>query len=109
MVSLPGQWDCESPSATVVYVLLAHGSHGGRRKSIVVIVSPLEALMLDVAETITAMDTSDANFVTQHHSFGLPCYLMFKLSAKSSSGTLQSTVKWLLCYVSSLAVKVYSS
>ena len=55
--------------------------------------------MLDVAETFTAMDISDANFVSQHHSFGLPCYLMFKLSAKSSSGALQGTVKQLLCYV----------
>ena len=51
--------------------------HGGRRKSIVVIVSPLEALMLDVAEAFTAMDTSHANFVSLHHSSGLPCYLLF--------------------------------
>ena len=59
-----------------------HGSHRGRRKFIVVIVSPLEVLMLDVAVTFTAMDTSDPNFVSQYHSFGLPCYSLFKLSAK---------------------------
>ena len=50
----------------------------GRCKSIVVVVSPLEALMLDVAEAFTAMDTSDANFISQHHSSGLPSYLLFK-------------------------------
>ena len=42
-----------------------------------VIVSPLEMLMLDVAETFMPMDTSHANFVSQHHSSGLACYLLF--------------------------------
>ena len=92
------QWNCDSPFATVVYVhrrILAHGSHGGRRKSIVVIVSPLETLMLDVAETFTAMDTSDANFVSQHHNSGLPWYSLFKLlSAKSSSGTIKPSLRY---------------
>ena len=44
----------------VVYVhrlILAHGSHRGRRKSIVVIVSPLEALVLDVAKAFTRSGT----------------------------------------------------
>ena len=85
----------------VVYVhrqILAYGSHGGRRKSIVVIVSPLEALVLDVAEAFTAIDTSHANFVIQHHSSGLPCYSLFKLPAKSSSGALQGTIKRSVCY-----------
>ena len=85
----------------IVYVhrrILAHGSHGGRRKFIVVIVSPLEALVLDVAEAFTAMDTGDANFVSQHHSSGLPCYSLFKLPAKSSSGALQGTIKRSLRY-----------
>ena len=70
------------PSATVVYVhrrSLALGSHGGRCKFIIVIVSPLEALMLDVAETFRAMDTSHTNFVSQHHSSGLPCYSLYCL------------------------------
>ena len=59
----------------IVYVhqrILAHGSHGGRRKSIVVIVSHLEALVLDVAEAFTAMDTGHANFVSQHTVLGCP-------------------------------------
>ena len=38
--------------------------------------------MLDVAVTFMAMDTSEPNFVSQYHSFGLPCYSLFKLSAK---------------------------
>ena len=40
-VLLPGQWNCESPLGTVIYVyrqILALGSHRGKRKSIVVIV-----------------------------------------------------------------------
>ena len=85
----------------VVYIprrILAHGSHGGRRKSIVVIVSPLQMLMLDVAETFTAMDTSHETFVSQHHNSGLPCYSLFKLSAKRSSGALQGTIKQSLHY-----------
>ena len=76
MVSLPGQWNCESPSATVVYMNFgAWKSPGQRRKSIVVVVSPLEVLVLDVAKAFTAMDTSNANSVSQHHSSGLPCGL----------------------------------
>ena len=89
------------PLLRVVYVhrrILAHGSPGGRRKSIVVIVSPLEALVLDVAEAFTAMDTSHANFVSQHHSSGLRCYSLFILPAKSSSGALQGTIKRLLLH-----------
>ena len=78
-------------------------------KSIVVIVSPLETLMLDVAETFTAMDTSHANFVSQHHSSGLPFYSLFKLSAKSSSGTPRHYQTVTLLLISSLAVTVYSS
>ena len=38
--------------------------------------------MLDLAEAITTMDTSHANFVSQHHSSELPCYLLFKSPAK---------------------------
>ena len=49
--------------------------------------------MLDVAEAFTAMDTSHANFVSQHHSSGLSCYSLFILPAKSSSGALQGTIK----------------
>ena len=48
----------ESPSATVVCVhrrILAHRSHGDKRKSIVVVI-PLEALMLDLVEAFTAKD-----------------------------------------------------
>ena len=45
--------------------------------------------MVDVAEDFTAMDTSHANFGSQHHSSGLPCYSLFKLSAKGSSGVLK--------------------
>ena len=66
--------------------------------SIVVIVSPQEALMLDVPEAFTAMDTSHTNFISQHHSSWVPCYWLFKLSAKSSSGALQDTVKRSLRY-----------
>ena len=73
-------------------------SHGGKRKSIVVIVSPPEALVLDVPEAFTATDTSHANFVSQHHSSWVPCYWLFKLPAKSSSGALQGTVKRSLHY-----------
>ena len=93
------EWNCESLSATVVYAA-SSAKFGAwkswrQRKSIVVIVSPLEAFMLDVAEAFTA---SHANFVSQHHSFGLPCYSLFKSSARSSSGALQSTIKWPLRY-----------
>ena len=45
-----------------------------QHKSIVVVVSPLEALMLDVDETFTATDLSYAYFSSQHHSPGLPFY-----------------------------------
>ena len=93
--------NCESLSAVVVYVhqrILAHGSHGGRRKSIVVIVSPLEALVLDLAKAITTMGTSHANFISQHHSSELPCYSLFKLPIKSSSGVLQGTIEQSLRY-----------
>ena len=75
LVSLPEQWNCESLSATVVYVNFgAWKSQRPRRRSIIVLVSPLEVLMLDVAEAFTAIDTSNANFISQHHSSGLPCY-----------------------------------
>ena len=60
----------ESPITTVVYVyrrILALGSHGGKHKSIAVIVSPPEALVVDVPEAFTATDTSHANFISQHH------------------------------------------
>ena len=40
--------------------------------------------MLDVAEAFTAVDISHTNFISQHYSSGLPCYLLFKLSTKSS-------------------------
>ena len=54
----PGSGTVKVPLLRYVHwEFLAHGSHGGRHKSIVVIVSPLEALMLDVAEAFTAMDT----------------------------------------------------
>ena len=64
--------------------------------------------MLDVAEAFTAIDTSNANFVSQHHSSGLLCYQLFKLSAKSSSGTLQGTIQVVASLlVSSLAANAY--
>ena len=54
--SLPGQWNCESPSATVVCVHRQILVQEVKSKFIVVVVSPLEVLMLDVAEAFTTMD-----------------------------------------------------
>ena len=54
----PGSETVKVPLLRYVHwEFLAHGSHGGRHKSIILIVSPLEALMLDVAEAFMAMDT----------------------------------------------------
>ena len=53
--------------------------------SIAVVGSPLEVLMLDVAEAFMAMNASHAYFGSQHHT---PATLLFNLSAKNSSSTV---------------------
>ena len=95
---LPRLWNCESPSATACNlhssVSLARGSHGGRCKCIVVIVSPLGAHARCSRGIHGKWTQVTQIFVSQHHSSGLPCYLLFILSAKSSSGALQGTMTW---------------
>ena len=84
-VSLPGQWNYGSLSATVVCV----------HRSIVIVVSPIEALILDVAEAFTVMYIGYMLITVANATvLGCPALYFTVIVCQSSSGALQGTIKF---------------